>query len=71
MDGSNKEYADNVKMFMSDLNPSDLITVEVPPREEQTFYIKPTKAPSKIKISLTVTSPGEFFIDFKVNLISF
>ena len=41
---------------MSDILPSDMLTIEINPGEEHRFYIKPDTFPSKIKIAYSVTS---------------
>lgn len=39
---------------MSDLVPEDMLAVELPPGEEQTFYMYVDQSPSKIKVAFTV-----------------
>jgi hypothetical protein len=52
---------------MSDLQTSDLLTVELWPGEEQTFYIYVDSAPSKIKFAFSITSEETTPIDIKVS----
>lgn len=35
----NKEVISNIERFMSDLQLTDMLTVELAPGEEQTFYV--------------------------------
>lgn len=39
---------------MSDLQPGDMSTIELPAGEEMTFYIYVDQVPSKIKIAYSV-----------------
>ena len=43
-----------IDLFMNDLVPEDMLAVELPPGEEQTFYIYVDQSPSKIKVAFTV-----------------
>ncbi len=43
-----------IDRFMSDLVPEDMLAVELPPGEEQTFYMYVDQSPSKIKLAFTV-----------------
>jgi hypothetical protein len=40
--------------FMSDLVPQDMMTVEIPPAEQQTFYLYVDKAPATVKLAFAV-----------------
>jgi hypothetical protein len=40
--------------FMSDLVPQDMMTVEIPPGEQQTFYLYVDKAPATVKLAFAV-----------------
>lgn len=51
---------------MSDLQPSDMLTVELGANDEQTFYIKVDQFPTKLKVAFSVTSEDATPIDFKV-----
>ena len=43
-----------IDRFMSDLVPEDMLAVELPPGEEQTFYMYVDQSPSKIKVAFSV-----------------
>ena len=60
-----------IEKFMSDLQPSDMLTCELQPGEEQTFYIYVDQAPSKIKIAYSITSEELTPIDFRVSAYVF
>ncbi len=48
-----------------------MLTVELQPGSEQTFYLQVASAPAKIKIAYSVTSEDSTPIDFKVSLFGF
>ena len=59
--------------FMSDLVPQDMMTVEIPPGEQQTFYLYVDKAPATVKLAFAVQADrgdsvgsDDIQIDFKV-----
>lgn len=58
--------------FMSDLQPTDMLMIELQPGEEQTFYIYVDQAPSKIKVAFSAqydqagTGDEAIPVDFKV-----
>lgn len=67
-----------IDRFMSDLVPEDMLAVELPPGEEQTFYMYVDQSPSKIKLAFTVQADRNIDqnadqsltpIDFKVIVI--
>lgn len=56
-EGTNVELdgtLERIDRFMSDLVPEDMLAVELPPGEEQTFYMYVDQSPSKIKVAFTV-----------------
>ena len=60
--------------FMSDLVPQDMMTVEIPPGEQQTFYLYVDKAPATVKLAFAVQADrgdsvgsDDIQIDFKVS----
>ena len=55
-DNEAEKYANQMDYFMSDLTPSDMLTVEVGGGESHSFYIKPESFPCKIKIAYSITS---------------
>ena len=59
--------------FMSDLVPQDMMTVEIPPGEQQTFYLYVDKSPATVKLAFAVQADrgdsagsDDIQIDFKV-----
>lgn len=66
---NSQAYASKVEKFMSDLQPSDMLTVELHSNDEQTFYIQVDTYPSKLKIAYSITSVDATPIDMKVTLI--
>ena len=55
---------------MSDLQPSDMLTVELEAGGEQTFYMQVDSFPSKLKVAFSVTSSDPEPIDLKVSQLN-
>jgi hypothetical protein len=66
-DNKGEQYVNALDKFMSDLMPSDMLTVELGPGDEQVFYLRVDTAPSKIKIAFSITSEDSSPVDFKVS----
>ena len=67
------ESQESIIRFMNDLVPQDMMTVEIPPGEQQTFYLYVDKAPATVKLAFAVQADREdsaglddIPIDFKV-----
>lgn len=70
MEGDKSEnYAKSLQDIMNSMAPSDMLTLELGPKEEQVFYMRVGHSPSKILMVFSVTSSGSSPIDFKVNSI--
>lgn len=52
---------------MSDLEPSDMLTVELMANDESTFYMKVDKHPAKLKVAFSLTSADASPIDIRVS----
>lgn len=62
-----QEYASKVDRFMSDMQPSDMLTVELMANDEATFYITVDQYPAKLKLAFSVTSTDATPIDLRVS----
>jgi len=65
---TSQEYATRVEKFMSDMQPSDMLTVELMANDEATFYLTVDHYPAKLKLAFSITSTDATPIDMRVSL---
>ena len=61
-----REYANYLRDFMTDFEPSDQLTVEIEAQATQSYQIRVTQVPSIIKLVIAVVNEDSYPIIAKV-----